>query len=242
MFPSDRYSRNQLLAALPGKALDFLVPHLEASILKQDELIFEAGQIAVRAVFPGDCVLSVVTIMADGRSAETASIGREGCVGFVSGLGDRHVIDRCIVQMDGSATSVPLVWLNRAVERFPAVRDLQMRYFKAVFAHTLRSVACSSLHTIDLRCARWLLMAHDRVQRDTFSIKQDDLAKMLGVRRSSVGQVCGELQRVGIIRYSRGSITILDRARLEAAACECYGAVQRIYQRVLPKRRRIERG
>ena len=104
MFPSDRYSRNQLLAALPGKALDFLVPHLEASILKQDELIFEAGQIAVRAVFPGDCVLSVVTIMADGRSAETASIGREGCVGFVSGLGDRHVIDRCIVQMDGSAT------------------------------------------------------------------------------------------------------------------------------------------
>ena len=85
-------------------------------------------------------------------------------------------------------------------------------------------------------------MAHDRVQRDTFSIKQDDLAKMLGVRRSSSGQVCGELQRVGIIQYSRGSITILDRVRLEAAACECYGAIQRIYQRALPKRRRIQRG
>ena len=152
------------------------------------------------------------------------------------------MIDRCIVQMDGSATSVPLKAFNRAVDSNPRCGAPTVRYFKAVFAHTLRSVACSSLHTIDLRCARWLLLAHDRVQRDTFSIKQDDLAKMLAVRRSSVGQVCGELQRVGIIRYSRGSITILDRARLEGAACQCYGAIQRIYQRVLPKRRRIQRG
>ena len=238
--PDLQHRSNRLLAALPNDALEFLAPKLSVSPLTKGQIVFEAGQTIEEAVFPHDCILSVVTTMKDGRSAETATTGNEGCVGFVSSLGDKRVIDRCIVQVGGTATRLPLALLDRAVERYPAVRDLQMRYIKALLAHTFRSVACTSLHTIDLRCSRWLLMAHDRVHGDTFPVKQDYLAQMLGVRRSTVGQTCAQLQDAGIIRYSRGTMTILDRRRLEDTACECYGAIRQTYERLLSKSHEVE--
>ena len=231
----DPHCRNRLLAALPDYAFAFLEPRLSLATLSHGEVVLEPGETIRDAIFPHDCVLSVITTMSDGRGAETATTGNEGCIGFASSLGDRRVIDRCVVQIGGTASRLPLHWLDQAVERYPAVRDLQMRFLKALLAHTFRSVACTSLHTADHRCVRWLLTAHDRVRGDTFPLKQDDLARILGVRRSTVGQTCAQLQEDGIIRYSRGTMTILDRPRLEERACECYGAIRRSYERLLPK-------
>lgn len=224
--------RNRLLAALPHEASAFLGQRLSISKFEHGQILFDA---VAGAVFPHDCILALITTMDDGRTVETATIGNEGCFGFASVGGDRHVIERCSVQAEGSASVVPLDWLDQATERFPELRDLQMRYLKAVLAQTLQSVGCTSLHTADLRSARWLLNAYDRIQRDSFPLKQEYLARMLGVRRSTIGLICAKLQDAGIIRYSRGSMTILDRARLEDAACECYGAIRRNFERLLPK-------
>ena len=232
---SDPHRRNRLLAALPSEVLDFLRPKLTVMPLDQGEMLLGPDEATTEAVFPHDCILSVMTVMEDGRSAETTTIGAEGCFGFASGPGDRRAINRCVVQIPGSASRLPLEWLDEAARRYPAVHDLQLRYLKALLTQTQRSVACSSLHTVDLRCCRKLLRIHDWVERDTFPLKQDYLAQTLGVRRATVSQVCAALQDAGIIRYSRGSVTVLDRSRLEAAACECYGAIRQTYERLLPR-------
>jgi CRP-like cAMP-binding protein len=223
-----------LLALLPADAFAFLAPEFRLCALAHGEVVYASGETIREAVFPHDCILSVSMTMADGRTAEVATIGREGCIGFLSSHGDRQVIDRCAVQVAGEATRLSLDALREVVDRYPDVRALQMRHVKAVLAHTLRSIACTSLHTVDLRCARWLLTAHDRVDGDTLAITQDYMAQMLGVRRSTIGQICARLQAEGMIRYSRGTIAILDRDRLEGAACECYGAIRRSYERLLP--------
>jgi CRP-like cAMP-binding protein len=235
MPPADPHRRNRLLAALPDEAFAFLKGDLSVSSFDQGRVIYNSNDAVTHVVFPHDCILSIGVVMSDGRSAEVETVGSEGCFGFLSGLGDRHTVNRCVVQIPGTASLVPVEQLDAALAEHPPVRDLLMRYVKAVMAHIQRSVACSSLHAVDLRCCRKLLRLHDWAQRDTFPLKQDYLAQTLGVRRATVGQVCARLQDEGILRYSRGSMTILDRGRLEGETCECYGAIRRTYDRLLPK-------
>jgi CRP-like cAMP-binding protein len=232
--PPGLHRRNRLLAALPDDAFAFLARDLSVATYACDEVVVEKDATITHAVFPHDCTLSVLAVMADGRSAEAGSIGAEGCYGIASGFGDRRTINRCVVQVPGTASLLPISRLEEAMDRHAAVRDILMRYLKAVLQKTQRSVTCSSVHTADRRCCRRLLAMHDRVPGDTFPLTQDDLAQILGVRRATVGQICAGLQEAGIIRYSRGTMTVLDRARLEEAACECYGEVRRIFERLLP--------
>jgi CRP-like cAMP-binding protein len=226
--------QNRLLAALPTEAFAFLRDSLVPTPLAQGQVLYEQYDPLHEAIFIHEGSVSIVTVMDDGRSTESATIGPEGYVGFTGQLGDRTAIQRYVVQVAGSGSRLSLRTLDETITRFPMVLDLLLRYSKALIAQSLQLVACNSLHSAEQRCCRWLTMTHDRVSGDSFGIKQDELAKLLGVRRATVSEICNALQREGTIRYSRGFITILEPSRIEAQACECHDAIRRAYRHLLP--------
>ncbi len=189
---------------MPADAFLFIADSLIVSDFAHGDMIYGKEQPITHAVFPHDCTLSVMAVMRDGRSAEAGNIGNEGCYGIASGLGDRRATNGCVVQVPGSASLLPMDEFDEAMTRHEGFRDILMRYMKAVLHKTQRFVACSSVHTADMRCCRRLLMMHDRVPGDTFPLTQDELARLLGVRRATIGQICAGLQEAEIIRYSRG--------------------------------------
>jgi CRP-like cAMP-binding protein len=172
--------------------------------------------------------------MADGSAVEVGTVGREGLVGLVIVLGGAASPTVTLCQIPGTARRITAERLAEAVEARPALRRLLLRYAQGYLTQVAQGAACNRLHGIEARCARWLLMTHDRVGgADTFPLKQEFLAVMLGVRRAGVTVAAGALQDAGLIRYRRGSIRVLDRAGLEAASCECYGLVREQYARLL---------
>jgi CRP-like cAMP-binding protein len=167
--------------------------------------------------------------------AEMATIGCEGCIGFEALLGGQTAASQALVQIAGTASRVSVAALRAAMDRFPAIRDLLLRYVRFFLIQALQSVACNTLHDVDSRCAQWLLRAQDRGgEGDTLNLTQKSLAEMLGVQRPSVTIVARSLQKAGLIRYSRGVIAITNRNGLEDAACECYGIVRRAFDEILP--------
>jgi CRP-like cAMP-binding protein len=184
-------------------------------------------------IFPDGGVVSVTTLMSDGSSVEVATVGAEGMVGINAFLGACLANGESMVQVPGAtATAVSLQVFQREIERGGAFRDHVQRYAQGVIGLMMQSAACLALHQVQARCCRWLAMAHDRVGADEFKLSQEFLATMLGSTRPTVNAVAGTLQRDQIIRYSYGRVTILDRARLEAGACECYQAVQDLFARL----------
>ena len=173
--------------------------------------------------------------MRDGSVAETGTVGREGFTGSETILGtDDRANSRCLVQIAGEASKLPMNKLRAFLDERPHARQLLLAYTRALFAQVLQSVACNATHSVEQRCARWLLMTHDRAEADSFELTQEFLAVMLSVRRASVNVVGKTFQKRGLIRYSRGNITILDRPGLEAASCECYGIVSGVFAQLLP--------
>jgi CRP-like cAMP-binding protein len=161
--------------------------------------------------------------------------GNEGLVGLAALLGAEGSESQTLAEIPGTALRLPAAVLVAAVDAQPALRRLLLRYTQAYLTQVAQGAACNRLHGIEARCARWLLMTHDRVGgSDAFPLTQEFLAIMLGVRRAGVSVAAGALQDAGLIRYRRGGIRVLDRAGLEAAACECYGVVRRQYDRLLP--------
>jgi len=235
MNTEDPHTRNGLLAALPTEDLKLLRPLLEVVELEHEKLLYESGGHIEQVYFPHNAVISLVALMQDGRLAETGTLGREGFTGSETMLGNESTAtSRCIVQVAGKASRLPLSALRAFVKERPLVRNLLMAYMRALFAQVLQSVACNAMHSVEERCARWLLMTHDRAETDSFLLTQEFLAEMLGVRRASVNLVSRAFQRAGLVRYSRGTITILDRAGLESVSCECYAIIQRVFAQLLP--------
>jgi CRP-like cAMP-binding protein len=231
----DPHGRNGLLAALDSDEWEQLRPSLDVLQLERGAVLYDAGQPVEHIYFPHNAVVSLVAVMRDGSVAETGTIGREGFTGSETILGnDDRANSRCLVQVSGTASEVPLNLLRAFLDERPHARRLLLAYTRALFAQVLQSVACNATHSVEKRCARWLLMTHDRAEADTFDLTQEFLAVMLSVRRASVNVVGKAFQKRGLIRYSRGKITILDRAGLEAASCECYGIVRRIFEQLLP--------
>jgi CRP-like cAMP-binding protein len=226
--------RNTLLAALNGTDLERLAPHLESVRLERGTVIAEVGDELSHVFFPDDCVISLIFGMADGRTAEAGSIGREGMVGFVTAMGDRTAIARNLVQLAGRARRLELAHLETAFTASPAIRQTFLRYAHVFLGQVMQSVACNALHPVTARLCRWLLTFHDRADGPLLRLTQEFLAEMLGVQRTTVTLVAGELQRAGLIRYRRGVVEILDRPGLERASCECYRANRRNYERLLP--------
>lgn len=226
--------KNRLLLALETKELEILSGHLSHVVLEKGALLYDPGDQIDTIYFPHDAVISLMTLMEAGEAIESATIGREGALGLMAAVAPRQALSRAIVQVAGQASRILASDLARLWPNCPGLRTLADRHNDALFGHAVQSVACNALHSVEARFCRWLLSCHDRIDSNRVSLTQEFLADMLGVQRTTVTVVARTLQASGLIRYSRGVVDILDRSGLEAIACECYGAVRRIYAKLLP--------
>ena len=228
-----QHSTNKLLASLAPEDLEALSRNLTPISLEKGALLYEPGDDIDLIYFPHNAVVSLMTLMQSGEAIESATIGREGAVGFAAAAFPRRSLSRVIVQVAGTASRIPAGQLQQACRDNERLRFLIDRHSDALFAHAIQSVACNALHSVEARFCRWLLCCHDRIDTDRVSLTQEFLADMLGVQRTTVTVVARTLQAAGLIRYSRGVVDIIDRPGLEAITCECYGAVRRNYERLL---------
>jgi CRP-like cAMP-binding protein len=218
----DFAKRNILLARLPIDDFALLAPHLEDVTLNAGAILYERGEPISNVYFPCDGIVSLLSVMEDGDSIETATVGREGAIGFLSGIGLRRSSSRTLVQVPGRAGRIPASQFRHATELSQAIRDTIVHYSETLTIQVQQSAACNSLHGVEQRLSRWLLQARDRVEADIVRLTHDVLAQTLGVRRPTITVVAQQLQDAGLIRYHRGYTQILDRPGLEARACECY--------------------
>lgn len=226
--------KNRLLASLTPADFARLSPQLTLIEMEKGRLICDPGDPIETVYFPHDCVISLMTLMENGAAIESATIGREGAFGLMAAIAPRQSMSRAIVQAPGRASRMTASALAEAVRHAPTLAGLIDRHNDALFGHAIQSVACNALHAVEARFCRWLLSCRDRIDSDTVALTQEFLADMLGVQRTTVTAVAGALQAKGLIRYRRGVVDILDRAGLEASACECYDTVRRTYERLLP--------
>ncbi len=229
--------RNRLLAALPPADLALLKPHLGEMVLEQGVVLQEQGDRVEQVYFPEQGMISLLAVMQQGEAIETATIGREGAVGSLSGLGPRRSHTRAVVQIAGNGSRISAARFRKAAEQSQAIRDIIVRYGEMLLIQVQQTAACNALHDVEARLSRWLLQAKDRVDGNTIKLTHEFLAQMLGVRRPTVTVVAQMLQQSGLIRYHRGHVQILDRAGLEARACECYGVIRRNIDKVTPAAR-----
>lgn len=226
---------NRLLAALPPEELDRLRPALETVRLGLKEAFYEEGRPAGHIWFPHSGVASMLNRVPEGRAVEFATVGNEGMVGVQLLLGAESMPSMAFAQIPGAASRMEAGAFRAALDANPAFRALLLRYAMALLNQIAQSAACNRAHPIEERCARWLLMTHDRVNGDrSFTLTQEFLAQMLGVRRASVSVAEAMLQKAGLIRYTPSTMTILDREGLEAASCPCYGVIRAEFDRLLP--------
>lgn len=228
------YKRNRLLAALRPTELALLQPHLKEVQLEQGVILQEQGERIERVYFPNSGMISLLAVMDQGNAVETATVGREGAVGAMSGLGPRRAFTRAVVQMPGMGMQIATPKFQSIVEQSPAIREIVVRYNEVLLAQVQQSAACNALHEAEARFCRWLLQSRDRSDSDIVPITQEFLAQMLGVRRTTVTLVAQSLQDAELLRYRRGRIEILDRNGLESRACECYRVVSQELEQYLP--------
>jgi CRP-like cAMP-binding protein len=223
--------RNRVLAALNADEYRSIAPHLSPVSIEFKEVLYEQGEQTEFLYFVEQGVLSLIVVMSDGE-VETATVGYEGVGGVHAVLGVGAAHQRVICQIPGRALRMPLAALRRQPTDGALNRQID-RYLYALMAMLAQNVACNRIHTLEQRMSRWLLMTMDRVGQAEFALTQEFLAKMLGVRRPTVSIAGTALQRAGLIQYSRGRITILDRRGLAGASCECYARVRREFDDAL---------
>ncbi|MGY6661027.1 MAG: Crp/Fnr family transcriptional regulator [Glycocaulis sp.] len=236
MPPPDQPVTNRILAALPASTLDALRPELKPVRLSRGTVINEFGSRIDHIFFIARGLVSLVKTMADGRMVEIGAIGPEGVTG-VNALFDigTALIDT-VVQLPGEAHRIPVSRLLALMKVHPSIHGLLEACVHTALNQITHTAACNRLHTSEERCCRWLLMCNDAALSDEFQLTQEFLSVMLGVRRVSVTHIAGDLQRAGIIRYHRGTMTIVDREALERRACECYDAVRSAYEDMLVRK------
>jgi CRP-like cAMP-binding protein len=219
--------RNLLLKALPEKDLSLLTPHLKEISLVQGVVLQEQGDRIDQVYFPYDGIVSLLAVMQQGNAIETATIGHEGTVGSLSGLGSRRSHTRAVVQVAGYSARIPAERFREAADESHEIRNLVVRYGEMLLIQVQQTAACNALHAVEARLSRWLLQARDRLDSNTIGLTHEFLSQMIGVRRTTVTVIASMLQEAGFIRYHRGQIEIVDRPGLEGRACECYGAIRR---------------
>src|SRR5712672_4864769 len=213
---------NKLLSTLPRDQFDLLAPHLTTVSLPQGEMLVGAGEEFDHVYFPHCGMLSLLAVLRDGKAIETATVGREGVVGAMAGLGLYKSLVRVVVQMPVSCSKIAATHFRTAVAASDPLRNLCIRYNEVLLSQARVTAACNALHSIEARFCRWLLQSADRAGSDTVGLTQEFLAEMLGVRRTSVTEVASKVQNAGVITYSRGVIKIVDRPALMRMSCECY--------------------
>ena len=227
--------QNRLLEALPAWDYSLIAPLLAAVDLERGRLLYDPGDRIDTVYFPVDGVISLMTLMENGAAIESATIGREGALGLMAAVAPRQSLSRAIVQTPTRAVRIGAAQLHEAWEKSPRIKDLVDRHHEALFGHAIQSVACNALHSVEARFCRWLLSCHDRISTDTVALTQEFLADMLGVQRTTVTTIARALQDKGFIRSRRGVVDIVNRAGLEASACECYGVMRATYERLTPR-------
>lgn len=215
--------QNRFLKALSPADLLLLGPDLKDVFLEHDVILFEPGDQVTFVYFPHTAIISVIAVMRNGQTVETATVGRAGVVGGVSGFGPWRAIARTRVQVPGTASRISSPRFRAAVKRSEHLGALLLRSGQSVLAQIQQTAACNALHGVDERLCRWLLLTHDQVDSDVIPLTHDSLAGMLGVRRPTVTAAISKLQAKGVLAHSeRGRIKIVDRRGLEQSACECY--------------------
>ena len=225
---------NRLLAALPAEVHERLKPHLQLVPLKLGAAVYEAGGTLSYVYFPTSAIISLLYIMKDGASAEIAGVGNEGIVGIALFMGGETTPSRAVVQSPGHAFRLSSKILKREFERGGALQHLLLRYTQALITQMSQTAVCNRHHSVVQQLCRWLLLTADRLPGPEIRMTQQLIANVLGVRREGVTEAAGILQAAGMIRYSRGRITILDRAKIERRVCECYAVVKKEFERLLP--------
>lgn len=226
--------RNLLLRSLPPDERKRLAPHAEVITLARGNVLFEPGDDVTSVVFPLDgTVVTLIVPLEEGRTIETATVGREGALGGVVSEGFLPAFNRAVVQMGGAAVRIGASKLQEAKRSSQPVRNAMVRYADCLLAQVVQSVACNAAHPIEQRCARWLLMLHDRLGSDVLPVTQDLLAEMLGVRRTYLSGILNRLHGRGLVTVARARITVRNRASLEAASCECHRRVHEHFSLVL---------
>ena len=220
-----------MLEALPSDIRRTVGAVAERVHVPVKTIIYEAGGPIAQVYFPIDAMISIVTVMRDGTHIEVVTVGREGLTGAQGLLDGGVAAQLTYCQVAGDAYRIPFAEFTQLCERFEPLRALAQRYLSAQLDVMAQSIACNRLHYVNERCARWLLMTHDRVGRADFPLTHEILATMLGVRRAGVSIAAAALQEMGSIRYRRGRFSVVDRDSLEVAACECYGAINKAFER-----------
>jgi len=228
--------RNQLLCDMSSCDREHLSPWLQRVTLALGQVICEPGERLPCAYFPNGSVVSLLATMKDGTTAEMGLVGNDGIVGVSIFLGGESSWNRAMVAVAGEALSIPAYVLREQSLLRPAIREVLLRYTQALLTQISQTAVCNRLHSVEQRLCRWLLLCHDRTKSPELLMTQELIAHMLGGRRESVTVAAGRLQDRGLIHYRRGRILILSRAGLEAASCECYGAVEHELERLYAKK------
>ena len=233
--PAKAALTNRLLAALPPDIYDRLRPHLELTRLELGEPLYETGGKQPYVYFPTDAIVSLLYVMQNGASAEIAVVGNEGLVGIALFMGGETTPSRAVVQSAGHAFRLPSKRLKDEFKGGGPLQHLLLRYTQALLTQMAQTAVCNRHHSIEQQLCRWLLLSLDRLPTNVLVMTQELIANMLGVRREGVTDAAGKLQEAGLIRYSRGRITVIDRPKLEQRVCECYAVVTKEFARLLPE-------
>jgi CRP-like cAMP-binding protein len=228
--------QNHILDALPPAERERLFPHLKLVALPLGTVLYESGDTLRHIYFPTDSIVSLLYVLANGASAEISIVGNEGAIGVALFMGGETTTNRAIVQSAGSAYRLTGRRLKQEFGRHGEMLHNLLRYTQALLTQMAQTAVCNRHHSVDQQLCRWLLLSLDRLSSDKLSMTQELIANMLGVRREGVTEAAGKLQNLGVIRYSRGHITVLDRPRLERLSCECYAVVKKESDRLLPVR------
>lgn len=226
--------QNHLLSALPADVQNRLFPYLELASLPLGKVLYESGDELRHVYFPTDCIISLLYVMENGASAEISVVGNEGLIGIALFMGGESTPSRAIVQSAGNAYRLLGQRLKDEFNRHGELLLLMLRYTQSLITQMSQTAVCNRHHSVDQQLCRWLLLSLDRLPSNRLTMTQELIANMLGVRREGVTEAAGKLQKLGVIEYSRGQITVLNRPKLEALSCECYAVVKKETDRLLP--------
>lgn len=226
--------RNRLLSVLPAAEFERLQPHLKLVSLPLGKVLYESGNRMRNVYFPTNSIVSLLYTLVNGASAEIAVVGNDGIIGVSLFMGGESTPSRAVVQSAGYAYQLAGKILKQEFDRAGAMQHLLLRYTQSLITQMAQTAVCNRHHSVDQQLCRWLLLSLDRLSSNDLQMTQELIANMLGVRREGVTEAAGKLQQAGLIRYSRGHISVLDRAKLEARTCECYAVVKKESDRLLP--------
>jgi CRP-like cAMP-binding protein len=227
--------QNHLLGALSAIERERLYPHLQLVPMPLGKVLYESGDVMRHVYFPTDSIISLLYVLEDGASAEISVVGNEGLIGVALFMGGETTPSRAIVQSAGFAYRLIGQLLKEEFHRNGGMQLLLLRYTQALLTQMAQTAVCNRHHSVDQQLCRWLLLSLDRLSSNKLSMTQELIANMLGVRREGVTDAAGKLQKLGVIQYARGRITVLDRQKLEKLCCECYAVVKKETDRLLPQ-------